>query len=63
MLDIAYLSEANILGASAEKQKLWEGLLSDSSMVQSFGRMLDIERMRDIIDYHSILFYTHGERV
>lgn len=63
MFDIAYTSEANILGASAEKQKLWESWLSDCFMVQSFGRMLEIARMRDIIDYHTILFYTHGERV
>lgn len=63
MFDIAYESEAIMEAAERETIKLWDKLINHDlrkSNVMVFCDSIEIERMRRVHFYHSIMFYTHG---
>lgn len=62
MFDIAYEHEATIEAAKIYKDKLWT-MLSKIDMSKPFSGLiecLEIERCNNCINYHSIMFFTHG---
>ena len=62
MFDIAYEHEASIEAAKIYKDKLWK-MLSKIDMSKPFNGLiecLEIERCNNCINYHSIMFFTHG---
>ena len=62
MFDIAYEHEATIEAAKIYKDKLWT-MLSKIDMSIPFNGLiecLEIERCNNCINYHSIMFFTHG---
>lgn len=63
MFDIAYLPEANITAAEILKERTWK-LVLDSDLSKPFGPVFllmgDIDLYNRIINYWSIMYYTHG---
>lgn len=62
MFDIAYEHEATIEAAKIYKDKLWT-MLSRIDLKKPFDCLiecLEIERCNNCINYHSIMFFTHG---
>lgn len=62
MFDIAYEHEATIEAAKIYKEKLCK-ILSSIDMSKPFNgfiECLEIERCNNCINYHSIMFNTHG---
>ena len=62
MFDIAYEHEATIEAAKIYKKKLWK-MLSKIDMSKPFNGLIEcfeIERCNNCINYHSIMFFTHG---
>lgn len=63
MFDIAYEHEASIEAAKIYKEKLWKKILSSIDLSKPFCCLIEcfeIERCNDCINYHSIMFNTHG---
>lgn len=63
MFDIAYEHEATIEAAKIYKDELWaKHSKIDPSKPFSvfFIECMEIERCNNCINYHSIMFFTHG---
>lgn len=62
MFDIAYEHEATIVAAKIYKEKLWKMLskIDMSKPLNGLIECLEIERCNNCINYHSIMFFTHG---
>lgn len=63
MLDLAYLTEANITYAEIWKERIWKEVLN-SDLSKPFGPVFllmgDIDLCNRVINYWSIMYYTHG---
>ena len=62
MFDIAYEHEATIEAAKIYKEKLWKKLCKKdlSKPFNGIIECIEIERLNNCINYHSIMFFTHG---
>ena len=62
MFDIAYEVEATITAAEIIKEFLWQKVLELdlSEPLAGFCEMCTIQDMDNVIQYYSILYYTHG---
>ena len=62
MLDVAYENEAAIAAAEIIKEMNWQKVLKLdlSEPLAGFIEMCNIQDMNRIIQYYSIMYYTHG---
>lgn len=62
MFDVAYENEVFISAAEIEKERLQQKILKLdlSEPLAGFAEMCTINDMNRIIEYRSIMYYTHG---
>lgn len=62
MFDTAYENEATITAAELIKEFMWQKVLKCdlSKPLAGFAEMCTIYDMNKIIQYYSIMYYTHG---
>lgn len=62
MFDVAYENEVFIAVAEIVKDRFWQKILKLdlSEPLAGFAEMCTIHDMNSIIEYRSIMYYTHG---